>query len=172
MSDEPYTSLLEETLEAWEHVRKGVLEEAENIPDDRYDFRPADESRSVSTLLLHIVGSGLVMTGELGREDGDFTRQSYPEHMEEHAGHLPEEPSPGELRELLTLTYAEGAARLRATGDLRMLQMIRRFDGTPGTRLAWLNHGIAHEMYHRGQLALCARLMGHVPALTQRIRGG
>ncbi len=53
-----------------------------------------------------------------------------------------------------------------------MLQMIRRFDGIPGTRLAWLDHGIAHEMYHRGQLALYARLMGHVPALTQRIRGG
>ena len=172
MSDEPYTSLLEEALEAWEHVRKGVLEEAENIPDERYDFRPADESRSVGELLLHIVASGLMMTGELGREDGDFTRQSYPEFLEEYAGHLPEAPEPDELRDLLTLTFAEGAARLRATGELRMLQMIARFDGLPGTRMAWLNHGIAHEMYHRGQLALYARLMELVPALTQRIRGG
>lgn len=172
MSDEPYTSLLEETLEAWEDVRKGVLEEAENIPDERYDYRPSDESRSVAELLRHIVESGLMMTGELGREDGDFSRQSYPEHLEEHAGEVSAEASPKELRELLTLTFAEGAARLRATGELRMLQYIRRFDGLPGTRMAWLNHGIAHEMYHRGQLALYARLMGLVPALTQRIRGG
>ena len=135
MSDEPYTSLLEETLEAWEHVRKGILEEAENIPDDRYDFRPSEESRSVGGLLLHVVESGLMMTGELGREDGDFTRQPYPELLEEYAGDLPAEPTPDELRELLTRTFAEGAARLRATGELRMLQMIRRFDGLPAR--AW-----------------------------------
>ena len=70
------------------------------------------------------------------------------------------------------MAFAEGAATLRARGDLHMLQTIRRFDGLPGTRLAWFNHHVAHEMYHRGQLALYARQMGHVPALTQRIHGG
>jgi uncharacterized damage-inducible protein DinB len=53
-----------------------------------------------------------------------------------------------------------------------MLQRIRRFDGLLGTRLAWFEHGVAHEYYHCGQLALTARFMGVVPALTQRIRGG
>jgi uncharacterized damage-inducible protein DinB len=52
-----------------------------------------------------------------------------------------------------------------------MLQHIRRFDGEMGTRLAWMISGISHEDYHRGQLALFARLMGRVPALTKRIRG-
>jgi uncharacterized damage-inducible protein DinB len=41
-----------------------------------------------------------------------------------------------------------------------------------GTRLAWMQHGIAHEEYHRGQLATYARLTGRVPALTKRIMGG
>ncbi|MDZ7363128.1 MAG: hypothetical protein ONB46_20750 [candidate division KSB1 bacterium] len=50
-----------------------------------------------------------------------------------------------------------------------MLQYITRFDGLKGTRLAWMNHGISHEEYHRGQLALYARLLGRVPALTQLI---
>ena len=53
-----------------------------------------------------------------------------------------------------------------------MLQLIERFDGEKGTRLAWLYHGIAQEEYHRGQLALYARLIGIEPALTRRIRGG
>ena len=53
-----------------------------------------------------------------------------------------------------------------------MLQLIRRFDGKMGTRLAWMHHGISHEEYHRGQLALYARLLGRVPALTQLIQGG
>jgi uncharacterized damage-inducible protein DinB len=40
------------------------------------------------------------------------------------------------------------------------------------TRLSWMQHGIAHEEYHRGQIALYARLVGRVPALTQVIQGG
>jgi len=42
----------------------------------------------------------------------------------------------------------------------------------PASRLTWLNHAIAHEEYHRGQLALYARLLGRVPALTRLIEGG
>ena len=53
-----------------------------------------------------------------------------------------------------------------------MLQTIRRFDGALWTRLAWLQHGIAHEEYHRGQLALYVRLLGKTPALTKLIEGG
>ncbi len=52
-----------------------------------------------------------------------------------------------------------------------MLQFIIQFSGEPATRLSWLHHGIAHEEYHRGQLALYARLLGKVPALTQKIMG-
>jgi uncharacterized damage-inducible protein DinB len=52
-----------------------------------------------------------------------------------------------------------------------MLQTITRFDGKQGTRLAWFHHGIAHEMYHRGQLALYQRHLGLTPALTKLIAG-
>lgn len=52
-----------------------------------------------------------------------------------------------------------------------MLQNIRRFDGLFGTRLAWMQHGIGHEEYHRGQIALYARLAGKTPALTKLIEG-
>ena len=172
MADEPYTTLLDEALEAWEDARKGTLAEAREILDDRYGWRPAEESRSVSALLLHIHASSLMAVGELIREDGDFTRQPFPDFMEEYAGDLPDDPSPDELRDLLAMGFAEGAAALRGAGELHMLQHIRRFDGLRGTRLAWLHHHVAHEMYHRGQLALYARQMGRVPALTQRIRGG
>lgn len=171
MPQEPYSTLLEEALEAWEDVRRGVLEESRVIPDDHYGWRPTGESRTVSELLRHILESGLMGVGELAREDADFTRQGFSDFVEEYAGDVPEELSPEALRDHLRMAYAEGAATLRARGDLHMLQRIRRFDGLRGTRLAWFNHNVAHEMYHRGQLALYARQMGLVPALTQRIRG-
>jgi uncharacterized damage-inducible protein DinB len=68
-------------------------------------------------------------------------------------------------------THADGARKIRAAGELFMLQLIARFDGERGTRLAWMHHGISHEDYHRGQIALYARLVGRVPALTQLIHG-
>jgi uncharacterized damage-inducible protein DinB len=72
---------------------------------------------------------------------------------------------------LLTKTHRDGEKKIRQAGELHMLQLIARFDGERGSRLAWMNHGIAHEEYHRGQLALYARLVGKVPALTQLIYG-
>jgi uncharacterized damage-inducible protein DinB len=164
-----FTSLLEETLEAWEYCREGIVEEVENIPEEEWDFRPAPESRSVRELVRHIVESGLMAAGELARLDGDFRRQAFPDFIREYAGHVAGITNRGELIELLRDTRRDGDRRFREAGELHMLQFIHRFDGQPGTRLAWLHHAVEHEMYHRGQLALYARLLGRVPALTQRI---
>jgi uncharacterized damage-inducible protein DinB len=174
VTDEPAAgarvgSLLDEAVESWVYAREGVLEEAEVIADDEYDFRPAPESRSVAELLRHIVESGLMMAGELSDPEGDFTRDDFPGFMERYAGHLPESPGPAELREILRSSLEDGTRKLRHAGEDAILRPIRRFDGEWWTRLAWMNHGIAHEEYHRGQLALYARLLGHVPALTQKI---
>jgi uncharacterized damage-inducible protein DinB len=172
MSVPAFSSLLDEALEAWESTRAGVIEEAEVVPPDRYDFRPTEHSRTVTELILHIVESGQLMAGELTRPDGDFPRQSYADHLAEHAGDLPADGSREELIDLLRRTGEDGRRRIREAGELAMVQLIHRFDGLAATRLAWMNHGIDHESYHRGQLALYVRMMGEVPALTRRIKGG
>ena len=46
-------------------------------------------------------------------------------------------------------------------------QKMKRFDGKEITKFDFLNFGIAHEMYHRGQLTVYERLLGVEPALTQ-----
>lgn len=164
-------TLLEEALEAWGYTRAGVIAEIENLPAEAMNHRPAEGSRTVAELALHIVESGMLMAGELTREDGDFTRQGYPEHLAEHAGGLPEAPDKAALIELLRRTHGEGEKKIRSAGELHMLGGIRRFDGSRGTRLAWMYHGIEHESYHRGQLALYARTLGVIPALTKAIHG-
>ncbi|MDX1582002.1 MAG: DinB family protein, partial [Thermoanaerobaculia bacterium] len=58
-------NLLDEALEAWEDARKGVLSEAENIPEDRYEFRPTESVRSVGELVAHILEVSEMMVGEL-----------------------------------------------------------------------------------------------------------
>jgi len=126
----------------------------------------------VAELIIHIVESGRMASGELTRPEGDFRRQSYAEHIRQHAGELSVEQPKDSLIALLRESGDDDRDRIRSAGEVAMLQSIRRFDGVRGTRLAWLNHAIEHESYHRGQLALYARLAGLVPALTRRIQGG
>ena len=167
-----YTTILEEALEAWAFTRRGVIDELQNIPEKEFGFRPREESRTVVELAQHVIESGLLMSGELPRPDGDFRRKSYESLLREHGKGVASKRTRRELLETLRESHREGEKKLRAAGELHMLQFIRRFDGKMGTRLAWMNHGIAHEEYHRGQLALYARLLGRVPALTQQILGG
>lgn len=170
MPDE-HNTLLEEAIESWVFAREGVIAEAEAIPDEEYDFRPADKATSVAELCRHLIESGLMMVGELTNPDGDFTREVEGGFLSHYSSHLPDELSPTELRDLLRSTLDEGVVKLREAGEVPMLQMIRRFDGGLWTRLAWLHHGIAHEEYHRGQLATYVRIQGRIPALTQLIYG-
>jgi uncharacterized damage-inducible protein DinB len=170
----PLTTVLEEALEAWHYTRVGVVTEIENLSETDLQFRPHAESRTAAELAVHIVESGLMMAGELSRPDGNFRRKSFPQFMKEYArGVRPatKKTKKKPLIQILTRTHADGERKIRAAGELHMLQLIMRFDGEHGTRLAWMNHGIAHEEYHRGQLALYARLVGRVPALTQLIYG-
>ena len=165
------TSLLDEALEAWQYTRTGVIEEVKNLSDADLKFRPQAESRTVAELVVHLAESGLMMAGELTRPDGNFRRKSYPQLIKEYARGLAPATKKTQLARLLKRTHAEGDRKIRGAGELFMLQSITRFDGERGTRLAWMNHGISHEDYHRGQIALYARLVGRVPALTQLILG-
>ena len=168
----PYSTILEETLEAWQGVREGLIAEVRNIPANRFDFRPTPQSRSVAELVQHILEVAMMMTGELTRPDTDFHRAPWPKLLGLYARAARRARTKPALLRLLTSQIRDGARRFRMAGELSLLQLITRFDGLPGTRLAWWNHGIAHEEYHRGQVAVYARLMGIEPALTRLIRGG
>lgn len=167
-----YTNLLEEALEAWADARLGALDEARNIPARHWDFRPTPEVKSVRELVVHILEVAMLMTGELTRPDTDFRRAPWPELLARYAQPAYDAKTRGDLLKLMRSQLSDGTAAFQSAGELHMLQFIERFDGEQGTRLAWLHHGIAQEMYHRGQLATYARLLGIEPALTKQIRNG
>jgi uncharacterized damage-inducible protein DinB len=164
-------TLLDEALEAWGFARDGVIDEIENLENADMAYRPSPESRSVAELAAHILQSGAMMSGELSRPDADFRRKSYQALLKEHGRGIPRAKSRRELLAALRKTFRDGSKKLRAAGDIQMLQLITRFDGKKGTRLTWMHHGIGHEEYHRSQIALYARMLGRTPALTKRIYG-
>ena len=164
-------SLLDETLELWQFARDGVIDEVRNLPEDALHARGAVGARTIAEIVHHIAESGLLMSGELTRKDGDFQRQAYPEFLKEYAGQMERPDAKDQLIALLERTHEEGERKIRAAGEALLLQPIRQFNGIEARRLTWMNHGIGHEEYHRGQIALAARLLGYLPALTKLIQG-
>src|ERR1700730_3237111 len=164
--------LLDAALGMWAYTREGVIAEVRNLPESALDFKPSDATRTTRALVVHLLESGLMMSGELSRPDGDFQRKSYPAFIAEYGSGLSRQRTKAALLDSLKRTLADGEKRIRTACEIGMLQTIRQFNGEPATRLSWMHHGVAHEEYHRGQLALYARLIGRVPALTKLIQGG
>ena len=165
-------SLLNELLTDWKYVRDGVIAEVRNLPDDKFDRAPAGLPRTPHDLVNHIVEVARMMVGELTNPSGDFQRKGYFDLISEYAQEGDVAKSKDEVIDLLTRTHTEGEAKFEKAGEKLMESPIRQFNGEYASRLSWLHHGIAHEEYHRGQLAIYARLYGRKPALTKLIEGG
>jgi uncharacterized damage-inducible protein DinB len=118
-------SLLEETLEAWSDVRQGLIEELENIPDDRFDFRPTPETRSVAELTQHILEVALMMTGELTRPDTDFRRAPWPELLDLYAAHVKQATSKRQLIDMLAQSFPEAEQRFLMGMEPALTRRIR-----------------------------------------------
>lgn len=166
-----FNSLLDEALESWRWTRQSLVDEADNIPAGQFDFRLGPKTRSVAEIIQHTLEVALMMTGELCRPDTNFHREPWPKLLRRYAAHVSEVRAKKQLLALLRSSLRDNEKRFRQCGEVMMLQLITRFDGKPGTRLAWLHHGIGHEMYHTGQLTAYERALGIVPALTQKIEG-
>jgi uncharacterized damage-inducible protein DinB len=165
-------SFLEETIANWRDVREGLIAEVENVRSTKFDFRPSEEVRTVRELVQHILEVACMMTGELTRKDTNFQRVPWPQLLATYAGHVHDAQTKKELADLLRKQMDEAEDKFREAGEAGMWALIINFDGSKWTKMQWMHHGIAHEMYHRGQLATYERLMGLTPALTQRIHGG
>jgi uncharacterized damage-inducible protein DinB len=156
--------IVDEAIRNWENERAGVMAEVESIPEEHFDFRPAEGARSVRELAVHIAEAGLMLAAEILRTDGSFLR-----FFEPNAD--PAQPtahSKAEILALLRTTGADTTARLRAAGESLGKETMETFHGEE-SRLTALWFAVGHEMYHCGQLASYARTIGQVPALTRKL---
>jgi uncharacterized damage-inducible protein DinB len=165
-------TMLDEMMESWRGVRDGLIAEVANIPAGRFDWRPTPESRSVAEQTQHILEVAMMATGEFTRADTDLHRAPWPKLLALYAKPAWKAKTKAQLLKLLRSQMKDAERRFRAQGEIALWQTHKRFDGQPGTKRAWVEHAIAHEEYHRAQIALYARLMGIVPALTRLIQGG
>ncbi len=154
---------------SWREVRSGLIDEAAQIPADKFEFRAADGMRTVAELLQHLVESQKFLVGEACRPDTNLLRKSFAQNIKDYAPDVRGVNDKDGILRLLAAAMDDTDKQLREHAD-EMKNTMKRFDGKEMTKLAFMSFAIAHEMYHRGQLTVYERLLGIEPVLTQRFR--
>jgi uncharacterized damage-inducible protein DinB len=162
-----------ELARSFRTVRGNTIRTVEEIPEEKYDFRPAPESRSVKEILVHIVvTSQRNYQGHAVRQVTTFVGVDFAAMMRELAG---------QSEQLAKLSKAELLGLLRADGEKwgeyldrvteEQLSVVVPFSppAVPPakSRFELLLSVKEHEMHHRAQLMVYQRLLGLVPHLTR-----
>jgi uncharacterized damage-inducible protein DinB len=152
-------------------VRANTLKIAEEIPEDKYSYRPAEGSKSVGELLTHIAFGGKfneqvnLVEKRASMEGFDF--------MKLMGGIGAEAAKPRTKAEIIALLKDEGekfAKTLESLSDAFLGESVGMPPGAhppSRTRFDMLASVKEHEMHHRGQLMLIERMLGITPHLTR-----
>ena len=154
---------------SWREVRAGLIDEASQIPAEKFAFRAAEGMRSVAELLQHLVESQKFLVGEACRPDTNLMRGSFADNIKAYVPGVRDVNDKEGILKLLATAMDDTEKQLRDHAG-EMKNTMKRFDGKEMTKLAFMSFAIAHEMYHRGQLTVYERLLGIEPMLTQRFR--
>ena len=152
-------------------VRKNTLQIAEDIPEEKYGFRAAPETRSVAETLAHIALASSFQEEVHARQKlSNLAGFDFPGLMKRMAA---EEQKPRTKAEILDLLRKNGdawAAWLESLSDEFLAETVMMpAGGIPASRSRFdmLLSVKEHEMHHRAQLMLIERIIGIVPHLTR-----
>jgi len=154
-------------------VRENTLKIAEEIPEDKYEFTPAAECRTVGKTLVHIaLGPGFQYHIH-NNKISDLKTVNFPELM---TGVLAEEAKPRTKAETIAFLKSEGdkfASYLEGLQEPFLAEQVTMPPGAqPATksRFEMLLGAKEHEMHHRAQLMTVQRMIGQVPHLTRQMQ--
>jgi len=160
---------VEGIIGGWKEVRSGLIDEAEQIPADKFSLQAAPNTRSVAQLLQHVIEAQKFLAGEVSQPDTNLLRRPFAEQTKHYAPGVSDVNDKDGLLNLLRASMEDAETQLTAAAD-ELKNTMKRFDGKEMTKVAFLSFAIAHEMYHRGQLTVYERLLDIEPALTQRFK--
>jgi uncharacterized damage-inducible protein DinB len=154
-------------------VRNNTIKIAEEIPENKYEFRAAPDTRTVGQTLTHIaVGSGF-QNYVHSNQITDLKQVNFPELFQKLSA---EEGRPRSKAEIVALLKSEGdkfAAFLEALSESFLAERVTMAPGADPatkTRFEMLLSPKEHEMHHRAQLMTLERMIGLVPHLTRQMQ--
>jgi uncharacterized damage-inducible protein DinB len=159
-----------ELAEAFRKVRKNTIQIAEDIPEDKYGFKPSPESRSIAETLAHIATATTFPT-MLHGERIPIETIDFAEYMKTVGAHEAGLQTKSQIVAKLKESGERFTAMLESLKDEAFLAEVITF--RPGaeppsrTRFDMLLAAKEHEMHHRAQLMVMERMIGIVPHLTR-----
>jgi uncharacterized damage-inducible protein DinB len=155
-------------------VRGNTILIAQDIPEDKYNFKPVPEYRSVAQLLTHIaVASRFQYQLHAVEKRTSYDGLDFPSMMKQVTTAEAAEAESRTKTQIIDLLHKEGekwAGWVEGVSDEFLGQRFNMPEGaTPAykSRLEMILSVKEHEMHHRGQLMLIERLLGIVPHLTR-----
>ena len=162
-----------EMAAAFRTVRTNTVKIAEEVPENKYDFRAAPDTRTIGQTLAHIaVGTHFQLHMHANKID-DLAKVDFPGLVQKLAA---EEHTPRTKAEIIALLNSEGrkfASFLEGLSDDFLAQVVAVPPGAPmpaKTRFEMLLSAKEHEMHCRAQLMVLQRMIGQVPHLTRQMQ--
>jgi len=155
-------------------VRKNTLAVAQDIPEDKYGFRAAPDTRSVGELLAHIALSFNFQYQVHAKERRTtLAGFDFPALVQRLSA---EEKTPRSKEHIIELLRANGEIWANWLEGLdesflsEAVQMPAGANPSARSRFDMILSVKEHEMHHRGQLMLIERILGIVPHLTREMQ--
>ena len=162
-----------ELAAAFRTVRNNTLKIAEEIPEDKFDFRVAPGVRTIGQTLAHVALAPGFQHHVHSNGIDDLKKVNFPELLQKVWA---EEAKPRTKAETIAFVKSEGekfASYLEGLSDGFLAERVTMPPGAePATksRFEMLLSPKEHEMHHRGQLMLAQRVLGLVPHLTRQFQ--
>jgi uncharacterized damage-inducible protein DinB len=154
--------------DAFRTVRKNTIAIARDIPEDKYTFRAAPDTRTISQLLIHLAVSPawqheLHSQRVASLEGYDFSGRFSSDRAEEDVPR-----TKAQIVDMLQQSGEAFASFLEGLSESGLSEAVAMPGGSPPkSRFEMLLSVKEHEMHHRGQLMLIERQLGIVPHLTR-----
>jgi uncharacterized damage-inducible protein DinB len=152
----PSPGLAKELVAPWERAANDIIDVAEAMPEERYDFKATPDVRTFGDQLVHVAGvvQRFIDTAKgTKRESGDAHKT------------MPK----AEVVNLLKGTFQEAQGMFASLTDAQLLEPVKYpFGDRMVTRYGFWMGPLYQVANHHGQLIVYLRLSGIVPPATAR----
>ena len=148
--------MAKELVAAWERAAADIIDVAEAMPEERYDFKPTPEMRTFGDQLVHVAGivQRFIDTAKGAKSEAGEAHKTMPK---------------AEVVGLLKQTFQNGREIFASLTDAQMLEPVKfPFGDRVVTRYGFWMGPIYAVADHYGQLVVYLRLNNIVPPATAR----
>jgi uncharacterized damage-inducible protein DinB len=142
-------------LEQWNDIGRKLIAIAEDLPEDKYDYKPNPDSRTFQALLLHVSASMYYFTDPAQNKKPRYADDPKPADLKIN--------NKADLVAFVKQCVKDGAEVIQAKGDKGMREAVNA-GGPRLNRVDELAYGLAeHSGEHYGNLVVYYRNNGMVP---------